>query len=182
MKTRSLLFAIFIVLFISCVKNDDKNSELTTLKGESGISYDESLTKWRELKNSNGNSYIYQTTISSWNGSSRVTELKIEEGKVTSRSYKEFKTNESGGQQEIVDSYTETITNLGTHEKGASALTIDDLYNSCASKYLIADKERNTVYFETEINGLMTLCGFVPNACMDDCFNGVRINAFKWID
>ncbi len=182
MKTRRLFLVILTIFFISCEKNEDKNSVLSTLKGESGMSYNESLTKWRELKKINGNSYIYQTTISSWTGFSSVTELKIEEGIVTTRVYKEFKTNETNGQQEMIDSYTEIKTSLGSHEKGANILTIDDLYNSCASEYLIADKERNTLYFETETSGLMTLCGFVPNGCMDDCFKGVRINSFKWID
>jgi hypothetical protein len=71
---------------------------------------------------------------------------------------------------------------LGSHDKGVSLLTIDDLYKSCASKYLIADSKNNTLYFDTELNGLMTLCGFVPNGCQDDCYQGVKINSFKWIE
>ncbi|NLD45951.1 MAG: hypothetical protein GX660_01965, partial [Clostridiaceae bacterium] len=100
----------------------------------------------------------------------------------TSRIYKEFQTNETNGQKELIDSYTETMNSLGSHDKGANLLTIDDLYNSCAGEYLIVDKERNTLYFDTGISGLMTLCGFVPNGCVDDCFTGVRIISFEWFD
>lgn len=182
MKTSRPFFVILMVLLISCEKNNDKNSVLTTLKGDSGISYNESLSKWRELKLINGNSYTYQTTFISWTGFSNITELKIEDGIVTSRIYKEFQTNETNGQKELIDSYTETMNSLGSHDKGANLLTIDDLYNSCAGEYLIVDKERNTLYFDTGISGLMTLCGFVPNGCVDDCFTGVRIISFEWFD
>lgn len=183
MKTNRILLLVFAVILMSCIKsNDDKLSVMTTLKGESGLTYNESLKQWTELKDKNGNSYIYQTTFVSWTGFGSITELKIEGGEVTSRVYQEFKTNETDGQREIIDTYIETNTNLGSHEKGANPLTIDDLYNSCESEYLTVDKENNTVYFETEIDGLMTLCGFVPDGCMDDCFRGVTINSFKWID
>jgi len=183
MKTNRFIFLILIVILMSCKKNnDDKLSVLATLKSESGLTYNESLAQWTKLKNLNGNSYIYQTTFVSWTGFGSITELKIEEGLVTSRAYQEFKTNETNGQREIIDSYTETKNNLGSHEKGANPLTIDDLYNSCASEYLTVDIENNTLYFETELDGLMTLCGFVPDGCMDDCLSGISINSFKWID
>lgn len=183
MKRNIVLLMILAAILMSCEKNnDDKLSALTTIKGESGLTYNESLAQWTELKNINGNSYIYQTTFISWTGFGSITELKIEEGIVTSRAYHEFITNDTNGQREIIDTYTESRADLGSHEKGANPLTIDDLYNSCASEYLSVDKEKNTLYFETESDGLMTLCGFVPNGCMDDCFRGVRINFFKWID
>ena len=98
------------------------------------------------------------------------------------RTYKGFSTDVQTGQRTITDSYTEVEGTLGSNENGASPMTIDELYNSCASDYLIVDKENNTLYFETETNGLMTLCGFVPNGCADDCFQGISINSFDWID
>jgi len=181
----SLIFA-FTLIFTSCEKNDDSDknelSVLTSLKGENGLSYNESLNKWTELKKDNGNSYIYQTTFLSWTGFGRTTELKIIEGKVTSRIYQEFSTDEQTGERVITDSYTENENDLGNHEKGAIPLTIDELYSSCAGDYLIVDEEKNTLYFETEINGLVALCGFVPDGCVDDCFQGISIDSFDWID
>lgn len=180
MKKNRLLLLFFVVILMACEK--DKLSVLTTFKGENGLTYNESLKQWNELKEINGNSYIYQTTFLSWTGFGSITELKIEEGVVTSRTYQEFKTNETDRKREIIDIYTETKTNLGSHEEGASPLTIDDLYHSCASEYLTIDSKNNTLYFETDTDGLMTLCGFVPDGCMDDCFRGVKINSFEWID
>ncbi|WMJ71727.1 hypothetical protein RCC89_00865 [Cytophagaceae bacterium ABcell3] len=155
-------------------------SNLPPLSGESGTPYSDCIEKLNDLKSKNGNSYIYQTTFTSWSGYGSVTELKIKDGKVVSRVYQEFITNESH-EREIVDSYTETKSNLGSREKGAKPLTIDDLYHLCTSEYLTVDEEDNSVTFETELDGLMTLCGFSPVGCVDDCFRGIRISALKWL-
>jgi hypothetical protein len=64
---KKLILVAVIGLFFSCEKNDEipKNelSVLTTLVSENGLSYSESLDNWSELKNNNGNSYIYQTAF-----------------------------------------------------------------------------------------------------------------------
>ncbi len=181
----SLIFGLTLI-FTSCEKDDNVNkselSVLTSLQGENGFSYNESLNKWTELKNNNGNSYIYQTTFVSWTGFGSTTELKVIDDKVAARIYQEFSTNEQTGEREITDSYTENWDDVGDHEKGASPLTIDELYNSCAGEYLVIDEEKNTLYFETTVNGLMTLCGFVPNGCVDDCYRGISIDSFDWIE
>ena len=80
----------------------------------------------------------------------------------------------------IIDSYTEGHLNLGTHEKGADVLTIDQLYERLAEYF--TDEENNTTYFETSPDGIVTLCGYVPDECVDDCFKGIRINAFAWLN
>ena len=170
----------FLLLFFaltSCMQNNE--IELT---GDSGINYKESLAKWNELKTINGNSYSYQTTFVSWVGFGSITELKVEDGKVTARSYQEFSINDSTGQKETQAIYSETKSDLGSHQKGAKPLTIDELYESCAKEYLIVDTDDNTLFFDTELNGTMNLCGFVPNNCADDCYSGIKINSFEWID
>lgn len=186
MKTYLSLIMGLTLISASCEKNDDSSKNeltiLTSLKSENGLSYNESLNKWTQLKKDNGNSYIYQTTFLSWTGFGSTTELKIKEGKVTARIYQEFKRDEQTGKRVITDSYSENENDLGTNEKGARPLTIDELYNSCAGKYLVVDKEKNTIYFETAVNGVMTLCGFVPNGCADDCYQGITIDSFDWID
>jgi hypothetical protein len=172
-------------LLFSCKKNEDipqsELSMLSQLVGQNGMSYSESIVNWNELKIIKGNSYIYQTLFSSWIGEANITEVTVIDGIVTSRIYEHFQTNETNGQRKIMDSYSETIDNLGVHENGARPITIDELYNNCSSEYLTVDANNNTIYFETELNGLMTLCGFVPNGCLDDCYIGVSINYFDWI-
>jgi hypothetical protein len=182
MKKKKLLLVLVFGILFSCENNESavNKDPLTELKSKSGFSYNESLAKWNELKSINGNSYKYQTTFVSWIGRGFITELEIKEGKVISRICQEFKINETG-QREITDIYTETASDIGSHEKGALPLTIDDFYESCASKYLVVDGKKNTLYFDTELDGSMILCGFVPNECQDDCYQGVKINSFKWV-
>tara|TARA_B110001454_G_C12703910_1_gene427770 strand:- start:1472 stop:2032 length:561 start_codon:yes stop_codon:yes gene_type:complete len=186
MKAYLSIFFSLTIIFISCEENDDSNknelSILTSLKGEKGLAYNESLNKWTDLKKVHGNSYIYQTTFLSWTGFGNTTEVKILENKVTARMYEEFIIDRKTEERMITDSYSEDEKTLGSHEKGLSPFTIDELYNSCASDYLTAAIENNTLYFETEINGLMTRCGFVPKGCADDCYQGILIDSFDWID
>jgi hypothetical protein len=184
MNTRNLL-ALLLVLAGSCQKNEapsiDQLSVLTTLQSEHGLTYEQSSNKWHQLREQNGNSYVYQTTFASWTGSGNTTELKIENGVVTSRIYEEF-TTLGDGSKKVLDFYREDSGTLGTHAKGAALLTIDGLYETCAKDYLVADEQNNTIYFETAPDGLLTLCGFVPKECVDDCYTGVRIHAFEWVN
>lgn len=183
MNTKILIFFSFTLTIFSCKKDNTNGlSILTTLTGESGLTYNQSQASWLELKNQNGNSYLYQTTFTSWTGFGSTTELKVINGEVVSRIYQEYTIDGGTGNKEITDSYTETSADLGTHTQGAAPLTIDELYESCAADYLTVDENDNTIYFETEGGGLMTLCGFVPNNCADDCFEGIRITAFEWLN
>jgi hypothetical protein len=183
MKTHSLLILMTLTIF-SCEREDDTHQALkvlSTLRSDNGLTYNESLALWKELKNNNGNSYIYHTEFTSWTGYGSTTEIIVRNGNVTERSYEAFRYDASINQKEIIDSYREDKTNLGSHEKGAKQLTIDELYGTCAGDYLVADVSDNTLYFQTAENGLMTFCGYHPNGCMDDCFRGIRITGFEWM-
>lgn len=168
-----------LLLFMSCEKDKDL---LASLKGNSGVSYNESLAKWSLLKDQNGNSYSYAITFTSWTGYGSVTELLVNDGKVVGRVYEEFNTNEETGERDVIEYYTETLADLGSHKKGAAVVTIDELYDSCAKDYLSVDEQQNTIYFDTAENGVMISCGFVPDGCQDDCYTGITINSFKWLD
>ncbi len=181
-----LIYIALLLLIVSC-NSDDNSSEnqistLTSLESQIGLSYAESIDAWNELKTNNGTSYRYQTTFSSFTGFGSVTELTVTNDVVTTRVYQEFSTDEVTGEQQIIDSYTETGSQLGNNAKGATPLTIDQLYASCAAESLIVDATANTIYFQTAVNGLMTLCGFVPDFCADDCYEGIRIDSFDWVN
>jgi len=178
-KIKIFLFSLLVCM--SCEKNDNKLLVLTELKSKEGFNFIQSLNKWNDLKNKNGNSYSYTTTFGSWTGYGYTTEFKIENGVIKSRIYEAFKINGQDGTKEIIETYSETIDNLGTHSKGAPLMTIDALYDVCAKKYLMANETDNTLYFETGKDGLMTMCGFVPIGCMDDCFEGVIISSLDWM-
>lgn len=183
---KKILYIAAFFLIFSCESNDDapenQLSALTTLESQDGRSYTESIDAWNALKTNNGNSYSYQITFISFTGFGSITELTVTNNVVTSRIYQEFSTDQMTGERDIIDSFTETGSQLGSNQKGATPLTIDQLYTTCAADYLVVDENENTIYFQTATNGLMTLCGFFPNNCADDCFEGITISAFDWVN
>lgn len=176
---------LLAVILISCTQSDDETgpsiSLLSNLKSKRSIPFNESLNHWNELKKTNGDSYIYETTFVSWTGYGETTELTIENDIVVSRKYEGFVIDGASGQKEITDSYIELSSDLGSNNYGAEPRTIDELYQTCLKDILVADERNNTIYFETAANGLMTLCGYRPKNCADDCLFRVSIDAFAWI-
>lgn len=185
MKTNHFFMFLILMTGLSCSKDvpepEIKLSVLTELKSEYGLTHKASQERWEDLKAVNGNSYIYQTTSLSLTGHGSTTEIRVEDAAITSRVYVEFETDKINGARKTIFSYNEGANKVGSHTKGALALTIDELYETCAKTYLVADAEKNTIYFETNEEGLMTICGFVPDGCADDCYMGVRINSFDWL-
>lgn len=170
---------IILMLFYSC--NVEAMQEKLSVEGEHGYDFRESKTAWRNLKKEHGNSYVYTILEQSWTGHGSETTLVVDEGKVKERHYVEFIISDEDGSKSITDSYKETSKKeIGSHSSGAPPYTIDDLYRTCLSKYLTVDHDANEVFFETDEDGVMMLCGYVPNGCQDDCFRGIRISEFSW--
>jgi len=145
-------------------------------------SFDSSLEKWEILKKKKGNSYVYETSFSSWTGYRTITKIIVFNGKVVKRTFEEYKTDPNTGELLFTDSYTEENENVGLNDKGAVPATIDELYASCSGRYLLVDEKSNTIYFDTNEEGILSLCGFYPDMCMDDCFQGFRIDSFSWTE
>ncbi len=171
--------AVYTLCAIACENSDDTSTTTNNIR-KNETTLQKSAELWQTVKEENGNSYTYQVTFTSWTGAGHITTLQITEGIVTSRKYQESNTNETDGTTEITDIYTETAENIGRDTRGAKPVSIDQLYTSCAQEYLQVDPKENTIYLETAANGLLSLCGFVPNNCEDDCFSGIRINSLTW--
>ncbi|MBN2662807.1 MAG: hypothetical protein JXR68_04085 [Bacteroidales bacterium] len=175
---------IFFTVISSCKILAQKQTvvgNIEKVQGDSLLSYEESLKKWEALKRVNGNSYVYQISFASWTGYGNLTEITVKDGIVTNRKYESFKYDHKKNKRIINNTYTENINNLGSNSEGAAALTIDQLYETCAKNYLTVDPSENEIYFETTDYGLMTTCGYYPFGCADDCYRGISISAFEWI-
>lgn len=178
------LYPIFVIpitfmLFFSC--SVEAMQDKLSVEGEHGYDFKESKAAWRNLKKENGNSYVYVVLEQSYTGQGSETIIEVEKGKVTSRKYNSFVISDEDGTKSITDSYEETSKKeIGSHTLGAPPYTIDDLYRTCLSKYLTVDHEANRVFFETNEEGVIMLCGYVPIGCQDDCFRGIRISEFHW--
>lgn len=178
------LYSIFVIpitcmLFFSC--SVEAMQDKLSIEGEHGYDFRESRTAWKNLKKENGNSYEYMILEQSWTGHGSETTIEVQEGKVRGRYYVAFIISNEDGSKTITDTYEErSKKEIGSHSLGAPPYTIDDLYRTCLSKYLTVDHEANNVFFETNEEGVMMLCGFVPIGCQDDCFKGIRISFFAW--
>ena len=175
MKTPAIFSLLTLAILMSC----DTETPAWQRKGESNISYTESLATWRDLRDQHGNDYVYQTYTSSWIGVQTTTTLTVTDGVVVRRDYERQMRNDAG-QYELTLSYSETSGDVGSHEEGAEPVTIDKLYQTCVGKYLNVDENRNQIYFDTEETGIMTNCGYTPDNCQDDCYTGFRIEFLEW--
>lgn len=187
MKILFLTLAALFLLTLSANsqvfgKKTSKFIELEYLQGDTTRTVEQSREIWNEMKEKNGNSYIYHTGFTSWVGFGYRTEIKVEDGVVTERKYESFQLNHKTNKTSIKESWVETGDEIGKHDEGNEPLTIDQLYGLCIGKYLKVDEENNTLYFYSNDEGVITTCGYYPHGCADDCFEGITIFGFKWLN
>ncbi|WP_423818695.1 hypothetical protein V5739_14110 [Salinimicrobium sp. TIG7-5_MAKvit] len=180
MKKLYLIFVLSVTFVLNSCSVDTMQNRLD-VEGEHGYDFRESRAAWKDLKREQGNSYTYTILVQSWTGYGSETTIKVEGGKVKKRYYVAFIISEEDGSRTVTETYEEnTKKELGSHAVGAPAYTIDHLYTTCLSKYLTVDHETNKVFFDTNDDGVMMLCGYMPAGCQDDCFRGIKISEFNW--
>lgn len=171
MKERILLFAFLLTgcLFYSC--SDDE------LEYESD--FRKSHKAWLIFKEESDNSYVFTVRRSSIFGGSSETTIIVGNGIVTDRCFV-CSIRKEDGIIEIMDEWVETEAELGSHEtSGAYPLsTLDDIYMKAQDDWLRKRKDADT-FFEAKNNGLISLCGYTPHDCVDDCFRGIGINVIS---
>lgn len=177
------------MLLLLCISCSSKQHPSTAMDAEDRsiplnipalVDFKKSEALWEHLAEIHQDSYIYEVAYHSWTGFRSNTEITVVHGKVISRRYDETGGHLLEGQEK--HSYKETGNAIGSHQLGASASTMEQLYEKCANDYLKVDYEDNNVLFASDINGIMSLCGHSPKFCEDDCFHGIRISSFSWID
>lgn len=178
-KKKIGLLAGITFLIVSCSTEAYAPNLMVT--GESGYTFIQSYKQWEKLKRKHQNSYQYKITDLSFSGFGSETLLTIQNGEVVRRAYQSFLMSENDGTRELIEEYEEVGEDIGTHKEGAKAVTLDELYEDCGSEYLMVDPDTHTLYFDTDEEGVMKLCGNVPDLCGDDCFEGFHISMFKWM-
>jgi hypothetical protein len=141
-----------------------------------GGDYSKSYQAWRDFKKANGDSYSYQVSTSSWIGIGSETTFTIKQGKITERSFVRKAYLTSG--PSVVLEWKEDENQLGTHPEGATLMTMDEVYAKARDEWLLKRDNAHT-YFEAKNDGMISLCGYVPNGCQDDCFNGITIKFIR---
>ncbi|WP_428233008.1 hypothetical protein [Flavobacterium sp.] len=168
MKNRFFLIVLLFIsiLLFSCSSDDDLNYQ---------NDFDTSQKAWLNFKDTSNNSYKYVVHGGSLFTNYRwETTLTISGGKIIQRDFKYTGKTENIPADKL--SWTENENEINSHEfsGAASPLTLDEIYDKAKTQWLIKRKNAKT-YFESANNGLLSVCGYVENGCMDDCFTGITI-------
>lgn len=127
----------------------------------------------------NGSNYHYVRVFGSWTGYAYKNTIWIENGEVVRRSYSETRINHETNEVEQLDSWDETVDELGSHTEGFPLSTMYDLYDECHA-LLQSDLSENAVYFTADERGLITTCETYPYGCVDDCGENVAVADFSF--
>lgn len=172
----TLILTAFSLVFLSCEKDNPQTlQQRTNTSPITENPHTTSYIKWTNMKQHNGNSYSYKTSMVSWVGFGSTTEITVKDNQVISRAYKEFDPS-----KKVTYAFFESKEELGTNKKGTAPLSIDELYNTCAKEYLLADDKTNTITFKTDSDGILQACGITPKNCADDCYTGFSIESITW--
>ncbi|MEG9326589.1 hypothetical protein SAMN04488034_102281 [Salinimicrobium catena] len=174
----SIILLVFLMPY-SCSTEVFAPNLLVT--GENGYNFVQSQKEWKTLKKRHQDSYRYTVLELSFSGFGSETTVTVIDGKVVSREYEAFQMSEDDGSKEVLNSYFEEGEDIGSHSEGWPAYDMDKMYTECGSDYLMVDPETHTLYFDTTEEGVMTLCGNVPDLCGDDCFEGFSMSEFEWM-
>jgi hypothetical protein len=165
---------ILILLIVSGLAACKKDANETA--------YDKSYKVWQSFKTESKNSYTYTVNAGSVFGYGSETKISVQNGVVVARDFLSYTLvyapNAAPGKT-IKEQWHEDKVSLGQHNSGASLLTLDQVYQKAKSEWLAADKKKNTIYFETNNNGMISDASYVPNGCQDDCSTGISISEIK---
>lgn len=175
MKNRNYLVPLlFITIFLfSCSPEEDFNYQ---------SDLESSQASWLEFKESSNNSYKYVVSKGSvFTSYGWETTITVLNGVIIERDFKYT----SGAEDFIPEDQLEwtenehQINSLDHQYTSAFyALTLDEVYEKAKREWLIKRKGAIS-YFESENNGLISICGYSKKGCMDDCFVGVIVKAVE---
>ena len=163
-----LLFLILVVSLTGCSK-DNIAYENQFIKSEKAFNV---------FKVENNNSYKFVLHISSWTNFSSETTIYVQNGKVVRRDYIAKQGVWENGRWNfiILEEYTEVENEINTQVKLPKAITLDQIYSEAKNELLKVNSKENTIYFETENEGMISSVGYAPKGCQDDCFKGYNIS------
>lgn len=156
-------------------KNPDKASEKQALSPKQQL--DKSLLVWNALTKKQGNDYTYTVRNVYMMGNGNITTIRIQKGKVISRQFARW--NKPGEPPKEV--WNETKKDIGTHDKGAPALTMEQLYELAQKTAAKKLKQGEKLYLKFDKKNLLQHCFVVNTMIADDApRTGVSISQITW--
>lgn len=159
----------------------DRTEIITEAKPDHQANYERSLEQWNKDKKEHNDSYKFALSFSSAEGNfGQTTHFVVKEGLIVERSYESYVFDDDGNKKQE-DKYAETKKQIGNNNKGFPAKTLTELYDDCGNIYLPNSSPGDYIYFDSKFDGIMSICGYVPKNCADDCFEGVSLDYFEWL-
>ncbi|TCI91825.1 hypothetical protein [Tenacibaculum sp. M341] len=168
MKNKIYLIALVLIGGFLCACNSEEIIHQDK--------FETSFKSWRSFKKQSKNAYKYVVKNSSWIGLSWETTITVEDGIVIQRVFKYTEIDPSINIDQDDLEWVEEGNDIGTHNNGASPITLDEIYAEAENNWL-KDRDDVIIYFETENNGMISICGYTNKQCSDDCFIGVTIKS-----
>jgi hypothetical protein len=172
MKRLFTLLTILAVFTLYACKKDGVNY---------AFQYRQSSIAWQQFKQATGNSYTYEVVSGSWVGLGFYTTITVKAGKVVERKYLlTGDTTRARTGVTVLKEWTEDESQLGSHTSDAAsaAVTLDNIYDRAGNEWLKGPEDAD-YYFETKNDGMISICGYVPHGCADDCFRGIHISYIR---
>jgi hypothetical protein len=130
---------------------------------------DRSYDRWRAAAEQH-DEYEYTRSLTSWTGYRMETRVTVRDDQVIGRA---FEDNEGA-------SWVETGAEIGTHNDGFRAATLDELYDQCASEVLAQDPALHEIILDYDDRGFLEQCTYRRYSCEDDCLDGIRIDSLQF--
>ncbi len=166
------ILVLCLAVFFSACKKDAATTD-----------FDKSYANWLSFKKSQNNSYSFTAVTDSWVLFDTETKITVVNGAITARDFVAYQYHQSQGADTLtkvtVDQWHEDKTNLNSHTDSQWLLTLEDVYAKAKADWLSMDAHKNTIYFETKNNGMISTAGYYPNGCQDDCFTGISISSIS---
>jgi len=161
---RNLLLASLLLPLVACAdpEQDPNHQQLNS-----------SWDTWEVAKTEAADTYQYVRTASIWTGERFETTVVVSSGVVVERSYVAYDGDE------LTDSWTEYADDLGSHESGFEALTLDDLYSECQADVLPRADDVNSLTLTTFEDGLLQDCYTVDQSLEDSGADGISLESIS---
>jgi len=145
--------------------------------GDKFDSYATARAAWARTKETCPD-YHYTIVTSSFSGYHTTTTVDIAGGQPVGRQFSAGYVDGATGVFTVTSTWAETAGEIGVHQMGAPAETMDQLYDDCRREVLGKDRSTNMVYFHYDERGVLMSCAYTPVGCQDDCVIGVGISDF----
>lgn len=133
---------------------------------EVGRQLAQSRETWLEVKQQCGGNYEYTVRFESWTGFGHETTIVVRGNKVSERRFRSWS---RGNELAADETWVENGGTIGTHDKGAKAKTLDELYDEAAAAVAADETAGAREYvFRGDDKGLMLACYWIDTRIADD--------------